>query len=904
MSKDLFGAWGRDADEYTFGAALAGIGIAAAVAPERVAGTKNEVTAWWAEYGEGRSDVEPYPWQSPLGLPSWDTVDAETWSALWYDRPTGWDHLAVDRDLGSIDEVWLTEVLGGAGGEASVYFPNEASMETLSQWRFPLRIGLIDAAGGVEIGLQLESAAADDEWVETLITPLHLNSETVSADIVLAVGSPEEIGVALDRVREVRGDSLIAFYDDCTLEVLDRLQAGQHAPVVAAVDDARPAEWLIRFVRHLSRDEPFDIALKHASTMRGIVTGPTVFMSEQRPSRRASALAETLRSIETGGKRSTRSFNAAATAADFEDATQAAFATETGDATALVEMEQRASPLIAGAAGARWLQAQITDRAEPERPLGEFRTGTDHEIRVRIAPRDAEWLEAAAPFPEDQLPLDQPSRLTVVLTEPTLLEQPLVEELVLPVTGASSDCVFTLTTGPHSTSVDARLIVLSRNRVLQSARLPEAVAAASEAGRRSLQRVPRQVATPETVVRGAGGNLAERRTFDAAFVVNHDEDGAAGATAVADGQAATIELDDTTITEALEKLTGRLGEIVDQPEDFETLDAEGSRELLVFLAHHGALLRRALVKDFLGETLGAATYLQVVSARPDAYFPFELAYDFTAPGEDATLCPDAAAALEDHDVTAGCPGTHDRDTVCPFGFWAISKVIERHAFQPGIEVPKSFLVRSQPRRDRNTISLSDEALVAVSDRVDNFAAGSAQRLVDSVESASGNVGRPVTWKDWNTDVAKGSSSLLMLLPHTVHSDPLDTFGLEIGSGDRAWAADINEKYLPPADRPVIVALLGCETATTSRVGYERFPGILRRAGAEVVVATLTEVLGRHAAPVGARLAEALYACCEDRPRSVGEVMVGLRRQLLSEGMMMVLALAVFGDADWLLERRH
>jgi hypothetical protein len=242
--------------------------------------------------------------------------------------------------------------------------------------------------------------------------------------------------------------------------------------------------------------------------------------------------------------------------------------------------------------------------------------------------------------------------------------------------------------------------------------------------------------------------------------------------------------------------------------------------------------------------------------------------------------------------------------VCPFGFWAVSKVIERHAFQPGTNLPATFLVRSQPRRDRNMISLSDEAIVAVSDRVDEVVKGSTQHLVDSVAAASGSVRRPETWKDWSADVARGSSSLLLLLPHTVHSEPLDAFGLEIGSGDRAWAADINERFLPPEDRPVVVALLGCDTATTTGVGYERFPGILRRAGAEVVVATLSEVLGRHAAPVGARLAEALYGCCGDRPRSVGEVMVGLRRRLLAEGVVMVLSLAVFGDADWLLERGH
>ena len=169
--------------------------------------------------------------------------------------------------------------------------------------------------------------------------------------------------------------------------------------------------------------------------------------------------------------------------------------------------------------------------------------------------------------------------------------------------------------------------------------------------------------------------------------------------------------------------------------------------------------------------------------------------------------------------------------------------------------------------------------------------------------ASGSVEQPLTWEEWQAGVAGGTSSLLMLLPHTVHSETLDTFGLEIGTRERAWAGDIDERFIPP-ENPVIVVLLGCETAAVGDVGYERFPGIFRRAGAEVVIGTLTEVLGRHAAPVGARLAQSLYECCEDGPRSIGEVMVRLRRRLLVEGVTMVLALTVFGDADWVLERRR
>jgi hypothetical protein len=137
-----------------------------------------------------------------------------------------------------------------------------------------------------------------------------------------------------------------------------------------------------------------------------------------------------------------------------------------------------------------------------------------------------------------------------------------------------------------------------------------------------------------------------------------------------------------------------------------------------------------------------------------------------------------------------------------------------------------------------------------------------------------------------------------MLPHTVHSDDFDTYGLEIGVADRRWAAQIDDRMIP--DRPVIVALLGGETAVAGALSYERFPGLLRRAGAEIVIATLTEVLGRQAAPLAERLVTLLYERCANQPGRFGEVMLQLRRQLLAEGLPMVLALAVFGDADWVV----
>lgn len=62
-------------------------------------------------------------------------------------------------------------------------------------------------------------------------------------------------------------------------------------------------------------------------------------------------------------------------------------------------------------------------------------------------------------------------------------------------------------------------------------------------------------------------------------------------------------------------------------------------------------------------------------------------------------------------------------------------------------------------------------------------------------------------------------ALLVLLPHTIYNKEFDAPGLEIGTDDQYLSEHINQKFLPPENRPVIVALLGYETARTGSVSF-------------------------------------------------------------------------------------
>ncbi|NIX24040.1 MAG: hypothetical protein GWN07_31170, partial [Actinobacteria bacterium] len=125
-------------------------------------------------------------------------------------------------------------------------------------------------------------------------------------------------------------------------------------------------------------------------------------------------------------------------------------------------------------------------------------------------------------------------------------------------------------------------------------------------------------------------------------------------------------------------------------------------------------------------------------------------------------------------------------------------------------------------------------------------AGSIARVAGTMAAASGGHAlRADSWQEWEADVVARDPSLLMLLPHTVFDDSYELYGIEIGDHDRRLTDQITER-LVPRRQPVIVALLGCATAVSGPVGYETFPSRFQLVGAEIVVGTITEVLGRHA----------------------------------------------------------
>ena len=93
----------------------------------------------------------------------------------------------------------------------------------------------------------------------------------------------------------------------------------------------------------------------------------------------------------------------------------------------------------------------------------------------------------------------------------------------------------------------------------------------------------------------------------------------------------------------------------------------------------------------------------------------------------------------------------------------------------------------------------------------------------------------------------------------------------------------------------VVLLLGCNT--TGEIPIKSLITKFRLCGASMVLSTLTEILGRHAAPVAEEIISNLKIAA-NQGKSLGDTLLFVRRKTLAEGIPMVLSLVAHGDADW------
>lgn len=535
---------------------------------------------------------------------------------------------------------------------------------------------------------------------------------------------------------------------------------------------------------------------------------------------------------------------------------------------------------------ARYLQAQIQSLANPAKPrrvTGSLRPGGSYTAAIQVGLPDPKWTRVSRPIPLPPEP--EGHRLTVIFEEPRVSPKPQVQVLWLPPTGSSEPAYFSFR-APEDGEIAARVTVLHANRVLQTGLLHAPVGD----GRWTFE----LDAMPRIRLEG----LAHRSRFDAALIVSQN----GRTTAAAQDNVVVLAFDDGAIRELTEFLNDQISAISDDPERYEGLESPGSVELLRSLARMGATVHDQLCKHTALVELADARRIHITSAKAGSFLPAELLYRFETPSPTAGLCPHALAALESGDCAADCPSDR-RQTVCPLGFWGLSKVIERHAHEreDQRQVTRDFELRPEPVRRRSLLPLAGSALLAASGKAAIVKKDAVTELLKKLQDR-GPAALATTWAEWEKHIDSDQPRLLVLLPH--HERAGNGFEvLEIGEDSRLETVDILDGMVRRKDGPhPVVLLMGCET-NLARISFANPASLFRDHGAAVVVSTIATILGRHASPATAVLVELLDQMADGKS-TFGDVMLRLRQKLVAQSTPMALGLTSYGDADWILTRKE
>src|SRR6202162_3455651 len=884
-----------------------------------------------------------YQYDEGIALPASDL--ARAWLATAGRRPRTIRACVRIReeDLSPGLVEWLEhELRRPAAGIEGLFFETEG-LRGPAHWRWPLRVGVPDGPDGDALVKAIDQDLRKHGW-ESLVRIERPSAGREKHDILLIPPLPELERSVLRLSRRHRAALVIA----CGSLPVHRWPALAEPFRASAMTmvESELAGWFISLLVELSHDQPLDLAFARAARWRHgvapILLAERDFVEWSRLEevrKRLIDRAEATRALVRGGMAE----------AMLVEASEGRWATnlaklsydgETHGATDVSRVGAEIERALATAnrtRPARWLQARVLaanktnvarlfpdprhpsmgkeefpveqrfvrdrwhllgvhvgapradavrgQQAVPETSL-QFRFGRETLGVVVAAPGCSVGLFPSQPWgPASMADFEQFGE-TIAKSERTA--ETAVDWIDLPEFGDSSIAWFAFR--PHQDQVDARIMIVHENRVLQTALLTgPATSTEAEAADGKIE------LTTEAIVHRGLESLHSRRSFDAAFVINQGVDGRSRLTKVA-GQRA--ELRDLGDTKALfDAISDQVGTLTDESQDFSRPDSEALRALLVDLANLGVALRRGIVEDTDLIEIAGATRLQIIAAKPEAFLPLEFVYDGDAPQTAAGLCPQRAAALA-AGTCGECPNRTSKTVVCPTRFWGLNKVIERHVFTRPKKGDPDFAVIADPMPGDHRFRAPGAAVFAYSAKA--ALTPDAKVTLGDVAShlgvLTGQSCAPIdTWDDWRIEVKSLKPSILALVPHTERQGGVEA--LEIGTRQFLRAPQITAAEIGPG-APRLAILFGCSTADPT-MPFVSFPANLRHAGVEITVGTLSPVLGRHAAPSMRDFVDCLAAAWKQKNAiPLAELMAKLRRGMIAKGLPFGLTIVAYGDADW------
>jgi hypothetical protein len=688
--------------------------------------------------------------------------------------------------------------------------------------------------------------------------------------------------------------------------LLDRDGLGSVA-AVAFTGNRHPRQ-LVEIVRHLSHDLAFDEAVTLAALSRG-QRRPVVYAERAHLDRTRLRRMTRDRALERNPVRVQRPKGAADHPGRnlVQKFVRSDFQSEGGDSTHLAR-DLRAFESTTGRLEQRYLRCDAERRGAT--------SGSSSVARLTLGVWIGPWKKPdLKAIPVDESSLDWEGDtidLCVALIPLNGRAKPQRRTLVLPRVGESDPVQFQIRASWETPYV-GRLAVLRKNRFVQTAKVtvtPDA----------------KVLLQPETVVRPISSDLLDLVPAGAALVHNHDESGHSQLAAITDDNIfVPLARDLSKTTATFQRL---LEDVAQHPERYGDPNGDGFKDLVVELAKRGKALNELLfagrvsaaVPETEAEALEKANAVSVLSAVAGEVLPIEFVYDRelrVGMAKRPELCPHAVRAAA---KGACCNSDQNMQTVCPFGFWGMRMVVERHInrkqTQSLIRAGWSHALASMP-----TIADSVATVRAVMGAASAIANDNPEQAWDAAmdllkKHLPGDVQFPSSWSDWAYTQREQPADILLMLPHVGRAAARPY--LEIGDDKRFELDNTDLKelvkglYPDQSDeaamekyrlrtRAPIVLLLGCATAAGEPLN--EFPVKFLDAGARLVIGTLTSVRGHLVAPLGAQLALDIIEDSRAQGIQVGVLMRRLRQKAFVTGDPTAMALVAFGDSSWIVKSR-
>jgi hypothetical protein len=159
-----------------------------------------------------------------------------------------------------------------------------------------------------------------------------------------------------------------------------------------------------------------------------------------------------------------------------------------------------------------------------------------------------------------------------------------------------------------------------------------------------------------------------------------------------------------------------------------------------------------------------------------------------------------------------------------------------------------------------------------------------------------------SWVEWRNDVKEKEPMILLAVAHVENKGINGCLFIGDGSDPHLhWLLDgqVDRGCVRNHSGPVLVILMGCETAQQEN-RYAGFPARFRNGEADIVMATVSPILGRFGGPLAEELLSQLDSCWADggAPTTLSELLRRSRVLFASRGNPIGFSLVAYGDSDW------